>query len=601
LEADPRVGSFVWDGTRALALCLFGPERPEVWAALSRTARSYLDLAFSLKSSEKKARKICLRIAASLALGAIGGFKIAAGAKPPAAPIPAAELSFARETLDMALRESPFKLSLLTLPALSRLLPALSPAEAQELMGLSVATALARAKPRAFPLAFESVLQAEEPFPSAETLRDALARAEGPAGPGPDSKEALGVRSRLGLELWDEGDRASAAEATEALREAAEGLARLLGPEAPESLSAKERLARRLVGLNGFGRIPPLFPRLSAPDEIALGLKLAQEIKESAPASDEGETLLASIKKGGATELAVTRELLGKDPPGAISADGENDLAARKLYDLALASASSEDKRLAVDACAKSLSRRWVFYGGRHPETASSLALLGDLYKDENGRGLPYWALALEAVGGLRARGGRHAIMAAELLRRIGMVFLETSDHLQAASVFREADAIFRSRRPDDDPERLELAALVAHCLACGEDYAAAREEYRALEKILSKAPPRLDPDPRASSADSLQAMCLAGIAFSTILLGEDAKAKTLLQRAKEIRDAPHRSKKASRDAEEALASPDAPRSVKLLSQAARLRRRDLSPTFAGLMTDALLENFGLDATSFPD
>jgi hypothetical protein len=29
----------IWDGTRALALWAFGPERPEAWAALSRAAR----------------------------------------------------------------------------------------------------------------------------------------------------------------------------------------------------------------------------------------------------------------------------------------------------------------------------------------------------------------------------------------------------------------------------------------------------------------------------------------------------------------------------------------------------------------------------------
>jgi tetratricopeptide (TPR) repeat protein len=595
-DLGPRAAIFAWDGTRALALLSLGRERPEPWAALSRAARSYLEFALSLKGAAKKARTNCLNYAASLAAGALYGFDLAARAEPPGPRVPDEELSFARETIEIALREGPrhSRNRLRFPPAL-----AFSLADAWLLEKYAAATRARAATPFFFILE-KRFFQEEDPFPSAEELRDALAKAEAPQGRKRASKEALDIRSRLGLELWDSGDKDRAAEATEALREAAEGLERLLGPTAPESLSAKERLARRLAGLGGFGRIPPLFPPLVSPAEKALGLKLAGELQEMRPLDDETEAFLASVKKGGATELAVTRELLGKGPPETSAIGGEGDLAARALHDLALAAASSGDAPLAARASAISLSRRWVFYGGRHPETASSLALMGDLL-EEREFAPAYWTLALEAIGGLRPRGSRYVIMAAELTRRIGVAFMEMGDYLQAAAIFREADDLYRRRRPDADPERLELAALIAYCRFHGEDPEGAREKYRELENTLSKAPTRRAPDPRLSSDGSLLALCQAMIGATTIFLNEDPEATDLLKRAREIWIARPRSEKAWREARALLSSPNAPKPIRLMAQATRFRRGDGAESLARRHMDKLFAHFNMEAKSFSD
>jgi hypothetical protein len=255
-----------------------------------------------------------------------------------------------------------------------------------------------------------------------------------------------------------------------------------------------------------------------------------------------------------------------KGPPAEDAHGGGSDPIARALYDLALA--LREDKLSAQVARWQSMSRRWFFYGPRHPETTASLAFLGDFHRLEQ-FATPYWALALEAIAG---HGSRYAIMKAELLRRIGLAFLERKDHALATAAFREADSHYRACRPDDDPERLDLVALLAKSLFRADYFVALKEISLAIERTLAKAGPRLHPDPRLSSDDALLAMSLAGRGAATVFLGEDAKATELVERASDIRSSSSYASRARRAAERLIDSRDAPEPARLLARAARLR-----------------------------
>jgi tetratricopeptide (TPR) repeat protein len=475
--------------------------------------------------------------------------------------------------------------------------PALSRAEASR---LEVATTRPRPKSRDFPFREESLLFAKDPFPSAEELRDALAKAEGPQGRGPDSQEALALKSRLGLELWDMAaveDEASAEEATEPPREASVGLDRLLGPAAPESLRAKERLARRLAGLYGYGRIPPLSQEFSTSAELAAAQKIIREIKKSAPLGAATKALVAYIEKDSAMAISVARKFQNEGQLATITITGEEDQVGRAFHDLALVAAVSGDVNSTMSLRGNALSRRGAFYGDRHPETARSFALMGDLQEDER-IALPYWALALEAIA---PRGSRYAIMKAELARRIGVTFFMEDDYAQAAKVFREAAGLYGSCRPDWDRGRLDCASSLAMCLFAAGDLADARKEFLALGKALSQTSAPRAPGPAPSPAVSYRALSLAGIGIATVLLGEDGKAQKLLDRAREIRNARPRSKKARSEANALISARDAPGPIRLLARAARLRRRDSVESFASALAGDLLESFGVDVKTFPD
>jgi hypothetical protein len=180
-ELTPPFTIYVWDGARAATLWALGPDDPRVWGALSRAARRYLDIALKLERADVVARPPISRFAARLAAGATRGFDAIARAATSGAPIPATELSFARETLAIALSESP------RADGLKPFSPPAANSVAEAWLQENSATA--------------TPARGRAPFPSAEELRDELARAEGPQRRARNSKEALEVRSRLGLEL----------------------------------------------------------------------------------------------------------------------------------------------------------------------------------------------------------------------------------------------------------------------------------------------------------------------------------------------------------------------------------------------------------------
>ncbi|MDR1166378.1 MAG: hypothetical protein LBO66_11040 [Deltaproteobacteria bacterium] len=535
-----------WDGTRAVALLALGPDDPRVWAALSRSARSFADHAAALDRPLGGVREFRLRAAASVAMGALAGFDAAeraaakgAGDGPPAPRVAAGERDFARKTLERINASVPFERRAAFAPR-----PAWSLAEAMY--------------PTDFPfLGRAGQKTVGELFPSAGELRAVLARVEGPGGPGQGSAFALSLKSRLGLELWDTGGATAAREATELLAEASSGLESLLGPGNPEALAAKERLARRLAGLSGYGKILPQPLRIPADPDLAAARELFLEIKKLAPRGEEGRPIRKRAEMGAlaarvgrkvsaAARAAVGQEISdfmgrhisasvrGNDGFHAYCDYGDDEGASRLGFDLMTISVRAGLGDMAADARAIALARRRYALGGRHPETACSLALTmvpSEIHEGD----FAYWTLALEALEG---RGGRYASQEAELKVRIGRFLMSERDYAWAAALLAEADKLYLDSWGETCQERLECAALLAQALRESGDAVGAEEIYRSLLALLDGAPLRRDPEPTLPSDELILALAMAGTAAAMFSRGEGEgeEASRLMKRATEIR-----------------------------------------------------------------
>ncbi|MDR1167146.1 MAG: hypothetical protein LBO66_14990 [Deltaproteobacteria bacterium] len=527
-----------------MALLALGPEDPRVWAALSRSARSLFDFAANAEDYAESFRKFCARAAASIAMGALNGFDEAAraaakgaGEGPPLPRISAAEKDFARRTLE--------------------LIDSVIPRESRASFAPRAERSLAEAF---YPIDGPILGRAGQTpvgalFPSTAELRAALARAENPGGPGQGSRAAFSLRSRLGLELWDSGGAAAAREATELLSEASRGLDRLLGPGALESLAAKERLARRLAGLYGYGKIIPSPTRIPAEPELAAARELFRELRKFAPRGKAGtpfkkRALMGSGAAGvgrvaSATAREEARDILRRysiqafpedlsiyDKPSEICEYGDGEGVGRMGFDASALALRAGFSGMGIDATHVVLALRRNVLGGRHPETACSLALLGDTLTYMEGS-LVFWSLALEALEG---RGGRYAVQEADLKCRLGRVFLSESDDGQAAAILAEAEKLYLDSWGETCQERLECAALRAEASRRAGNLAVAEEIYRSLLALLDGAPLRRDPEPTLPSDGLILALALAGTASAMFSRGERAEASRLMKRALEIR-----------------------------------------------------------------
>ncbi|MDR1164906.1 MAG: hypothetical protein LBO66_03370 [Deltaproteobacteria bacterium] len=531
-----------WDGTRAVALLALGPGDPRVWAALSRSAKSLADHAAEMSVSLGDMREFRLRAAASVAMGALEGFDeveraAAKGAGDGPPPIAAGEREFARKTLDRINAAVPAGRRAAFAPRAARsLAEALYPVDGPFL-------GRAGQKP------------VGELFPSAPELRGALARAEGPGGPGPGSREALSLKSRLGLELWDSGGATAAREAAELLTEASSGLDSLLGPENPEALAAKERLARRLAGLPGYGKIMPHPLRIPADPDLVAARALFREIKKLAPRGVAGRPIRKRAEMG-ALAAGVGREVspAARDAVEEAICDfmtqhfkatmagnggcfeycdyGDDEGASRLGFDLDTVSVRAGLGDMDAEAHGFALARRRYVLGGRHPETACSLALTmvpSEIHEGD----FAYWILAVEALEG---RGGRYASQEAELKVRIGRFFLSEGDYDLAAVVLAEADKLYLDSWGERCQERLECAALLAQALRESGDATGAEKISRSLLALLDGAPPRRDPEPTLPSDALILASALAGTAAAMFSRGEREEASRLMKRAMEGR-----------------------------------------------------------------
>ncbi|MDR1166380.1 MAG: hypothetical protein LBO66_11050 [Deltaproteobacteria bacterium] len=542
-ESSSHASAHAWDSARAVALLALGPEDQRVWAALSRSARSLADHAVNLESSVEGVRERRLRAAASVAMGALEGFdEIAraatkdAGGGPPEKRVAAAEINFARGTLEWINSAVPPERRAAFAPRAARsLAEALYPTDVP---------VLGRAGQKPI----------EELFPSAAELRDALARVEGPEGPGQGSELALSLKSRLGFELWDSGGEEEAREATDLLREASRGLDKLLGPGSLEAFAAKERLARRLAGLHGYGKIAPFPMRIPAAPELAAARELFLELRELIPQGAAGEPFAKRVqmglaaagigrKAGGAARnaawkaeffysaQAVIMKRAGRAEDGEFCDYGDDEGAARLGYDVAALTLRADLDCKDYELRSLALARRRNVLGGRHPETACSLALAGDFLRGEEGSVI-FWALALEALEG---RGGRYARQEADLKVRIGRFFMTEGDNRQAAVILAEADKLYLDRFGERNQERLACAALLAKARQSAGDASGAAEIYQSRLALLDGAPRRRDPEPTLPSDAFLLGVALAGTAAFMFSRGAREEASRLKERARGI------------------------------------------------------------------
>jgi hypothetical protein len=514
-----------WDGTRALALLAFGPEDPRAWAALARSARAFSDSATDAEEILPGSRLIQLSVATSLAAGTLEAFERIGRQR-----FPAEELAFADQTFS--------ELRLMTFHGGYGKLappPARSVAEALEL----VAENLAPVKFKRRQDALEEGVRL-----SAEELRRELARAESPQGPGPGSREALALRSRLGQELWDSGNWESAKEAKDLAREASLGLDRLLGPEAPEARAAKERLARLLVGLHGHGSFPILYPdNILSRVELKAGVALFRELEKIAPKSDEEA-------RSRAATLAAAADLVGKEgdwkplarlKPQRSSkradetrhSDEDNIARSRLDNDLALLALMAGQRDVSLEFASNARASQGIEVNARHPESGRALALLGILYDEDLGSD-EYLSLALETVAG---RGGRFAPFEADLKFRLGMSFAARNDFGPATAILGEADELLRASWGDMSQKRLERAAWRALILFLAESYDDSLKLCQSLVQLLDGAPPRRDPDPDSPPDETILATALVVGGSALLVRGEREEGERLIVRASALRD----------------------------------------------------------------
>jgi hypothetical protein len=516
-----------WEGTRALALIAFGPEDPRVWTTLSRSARAFANVAIDPEETDPATRALNLRAATAIAEGTLEAFAQLGRHR-----FPAEELAFAELTL-AALRSKSLHGGYGRFAAA----PARSLAEAMDPEAMDPKGASLPPRQPARP----SDDPREGPFLSVEELRRELSRAEGPQGPGPGSREALALASRLGQELWDSGNWESAKEAKDLAREASLGLDRLLGPAAPEALAAKERLARLLVGLPGYGGLPRLYPKIiRSRVKLEAGIALFRELEELAPRSGAGRraaTLAAAaelVANGGDWSLiAGPKRLSSLTHPNVtrLSTEGKRERA-REGYDLALLALLAGQPTFSAQLNSRVLSLRESVLGGRHPETACSLALFGVYLPWDKGSN-EYLALALEAIAG---RGGRYVPFEAELKLLLGQRFARLHDFGPAASILAEADELFRASWGEACQKRLKCAAWRALALILAEDFDGALKFAQSLVKLLDGAPARSDPDPESAPDETILALALAMAGSAHVIRGERETGERFILRASEIR-----------------------------------------------------------------
>jgi tetratricopeptide (TPR) repeat protein len=427
--------TFAWDGLRALALRVYGPDDPRPWAALSRAARNLLDSekqTEATKASELTPSNVpelaeLLRRTATISLDAARGLagppcQGGTGGRPASGDAMDQEIAFARETA----KELDDWVARLGRPPHATFPGPFASASSVIYPGFEAA-------------------QRDLPWKSAEDFRLLLAREESPGGSGPGTVEALSLRSRLGGEIFDSGDPTREKEALDLLREASEGLDTLLGPGDTGALDAKIRLARCLAGLAGSGRLLETMDEVPPPERLRAAEALLREALSLAGG------LPAPLRNSYAlnTHLKLARVLcLLKGPR-----DGFNEcLAASEgqhgMYPNTPPSASffvfGECYRysgLAKDALKSYSGALWqnrAELGWRHPKTAQALALAGDMALIEEGKGaaMPFWALALEA---LEDGGELFEMDRAGLEYRLGQELAESKRHEEALPILERA------------------------------------------------------------------------------------------------------------------------------------------------------------------
>ncbi|MDR1037274.1 MAG: tetratricopeptide repeat protein [Deltaproteobacteria bacterium] len=519
---DPLEAPHAWDGLRALAMLALGQEDPRVWAILTRCAVSLEDFLAGKEAAawSRKGLDPGWHTVASLASGAVEGLKaascsgtgfpktspdVADDGRPEAGPGGGelaraldAEMAFARGTLRRIQKRSP------------------------SVIGTKPTRTLAEFLYPARPLA-----AAWDSFPSADELRSRLEAAEGQGGPGPKSREALVSASLLGAEIFDTCGRDAHPEAVGLMKTALKGLEQVAGNRDQDSLAAKERLGRRLAGTPGYGSVLPAGLVKPSPEFKSLALKQYRSIRllangpEGRALVDRADLAVSGLLGNERTKydrlfyIAISTLSLSPWPhqdemPAPWTARAGFDSA-----ELLLRSDQSEDFCLDLHMCA--LQKRRTLLGAVHPETASSLARVGDYLCSASAvQACGYWALALEALEGSGERAGPFR---ADLEMRIGRVLLYCGDSELALPLLRRSEEVLRNFQGERSQQALTCAALLARAQLRSGMAAEAGDTYGRIATILGGAPARRDPDPFMPSDETLLATALAGTADAAACL----------------------------------------------------------------------------------
>jgi hypothetical protein len=520
---DPLEAPHAWDGLRALAMLALGPEDPRVWAILARSAVSLADFLAGPEAAEWSGKGLDpgWHTVASLASGAIEGLKAAADAGPGRLKASAGVTGDGRgeagpggEEMAGAL-EAELAFASGTLRRIQKRAPSVIGTKPTRTLGEFLYP------PRPLTASWDS-------FPSAVDLRSRLEAAKRPGGPGPMSREALVATSLLGAEIFDTCGRDAHTEALGLMKTALKGLLRVAGNRDPDSLAAKERLGRRFSGLPGYGSVLPAGLEKPSPENKSQALKQYRSLRCLAPNGLEGHAMLlrADLAESGLRvdedsklDRIIIIALSSGAPPHLPPLDKmPAPWTARIDFDTA---EFLHRRNFSDSPCPArhtyALQKRRTLLGAVHPETASSLARVGDYLCSASAvQACCHWALALEALEGSGERAGPFM---ADLEMRIGRVLLYCGDSELALPLLRRSEKVLRDVQGERSQQALTCAALLARAQLRTGMAVEAGDTYGRIAMILGGAPPRSDPDPFMPSDRTLLATALAGAADAAVCL----------------------------------------------------------------------------------
>jgi tetratricopeptide (TPR) repeat protein len=527
--------AFVWDGVRALARLLYGPGDPRVLAALARTAGSIwesseiaVDAHVAQQGGDGTNLSLREELAVTLSAAAASGFmKIVEAGGSESCP----------DCMPEVFREQRFVAATIHAAAASVFARPVQEDEGggdaggapESRVGYGCAVfryggenACSEIFPEAGgftvpedwhslgPMLFPAPEPAATSFlrEATDVFRLRLAEAEGPAGAGPGSREALNLRSRLGAELCDSDDPASGEEGLGLLREASEGLDALQGPGGSDALDAKLNWARCLAELPGPARIPWEFP-LTPPLKR---LRAAEALLREAVSAADGLPDPHRLRFRPAARLMLARVLVAlKDREGGIAeaeaaiAEGDKDAAderaeaewgetdaraAIRAFETGEYFRNVGDLRTACGFHGDALEIRRILLGWRHPETAQSLALSGDLdaLLEGSGAAMCFWAHALEALEGMGELFERERAM---LELRLGQELMDNRFYAPALPILEKALARATGLAEETDWLYLEsLRSLAFARFLSGLD-SQAEENFEKLARLLDSGAAR--------------------------------------------------------------------------------------------------------------
>jgi hypothetical protein len=381
----------------------------------------------------------------------------------------------------------------------------------------------------------------KSPFPSSRELITRLAEAEGPGGSGPKSREALVLRSLLGAELWDSGGRGVRKEALEHLRKASRGLDRQLGDRAPDSLAAKERLARRLGGMFGQAGILPFPPEKPAREVLRSAAKLFRDLWRLAPQGRSGEALRRRAEMAISGLSACCGEQMADDIILGVMKSFEFKVTepdaetGRRFFDRCEFAFRLGLEDLAIKLNSQALALIRYALGGRCPEAAAPLSRTADFMylSSNNDRACTFWAFALEALAGEGEWAEPHV---AELELRIGRLFVISADCARAIPLLSRAEERLRRLWGEESQQALECAAYLAHLNYWSGNMKEAERRYRRIASLLDGAPPRRDPAPGRPSDEAVLSLALAGIGATMIYRRDRPGGEKFIRRSAELR-----------------------------------------------------------------